>query len=153
MAIDTPVEDLGIEEALVAYLAGEATIAALIGTRIYPGIAEPRTAFPYLTYQVITDVNEKTLEAAAGCAEASIQLKCWGKSGVQGRRQARQLYRAVRNVLHGFGPADMAGTWVHECWINDRSDQDENPEGGRSDGDACVTCDVMIAYDDSVPTF
>jgi len=153
MPVDPIPEGLGIEEAVVKYLLGKAAIQAVLGDRIYPGMAEPKTKYPYVTYQVISDVDEKTLDSAAGQPEAIIQLKCWGQGMKQGRRQARQAYRALRDALHGFGPGDMAGTWVHEAWLTDRSDLDDDPVSGLSDGDACVLAELTINYDDSVPTF
>jgi hypothetical protein len=154
MPIDTTPEGIGIEEAVVKHLRADTAVAALIGDRLFPGIADAKAAYPYLTYQVISDVDDKTLEGGAGNADATIQLKCWGQAGKQGRRQARQLYRAIRDALHGFGPGMMAGvTWVHEAWITGRSDEDDSPDGGRSDGDACVMAELSIGYEDTVPTF
>ena len=44
-----------------ATLTQDATVGALLGTRIYPILAPPNTPFPYLTYQLISQQGEETM--------------------------------------------------------------------------------------------
>ena len=61
-----------------AYLSGDATVTGLVSTRIYPNVAPPDTAPPYITFRVVSGVPHNTLNESAALSSANrIQMDCY----------------------------------------------------------------------------
>jgi hypothetical protein len=88
-----------MEEALKALLAATAGVTALApAARINWGARAQGAALPALVLNVISDVEEYTLQAGDGLFRARVQADCYAVTTLQ----AKQLSRAVRAVLSGY---------------------------------------------------
>jgi len=66
-----------IEQGLYTLLAATSTIAAMVGTRIYPLILPEASVLPALTYQVVGGHSSATFDTA-GMTRLRMQFDCWG---------------------------------------------------------------------------
>ncbi len=95
-----------IERALRARLLADAPVAALVDTRVYPGLPLQRPTRPYITLTKIDKLSGLTMDGAVGPNEVRMQVDCWDDD-VDG---CRALADAVNGddsqsnsgPLHGF---------------------------------------------------
>jgi hypothetical protein len=91
-----------IGELLQRYLADDATIADLVGTRIYPVRLPQKVTFPAVSYQRISGVRIGHLHGVASAADPRYQIDAWAQT----QSAALELGAALRRRLEGF-----TGTW------------------------------------------
>jgi hypothetical protein len=101
-----------IEVALRSWLLQDATLASLVGTRIYPLLLPLDAATPAITYALVSD----PLQQAPGHYRQRIQYSVWARgetSAMQGFPVARQVKDAIRARVDGRGggkyPCEIAG--------------------------------------------
>ncbi len=95
-----------IESAIRTRLLADATVAALVGTRVYTGKMPQDATFPLITLTKVDKVSGLTLDGTVGPNQVRVQIDCWD-SGVDG---VRALADAVNGndsqssggPLHGF---------------------------------------------------
>lgn len=96
-----------IGAALRAHLAGDGSIAALVGSRIYPiRLPQPKkdqVNLPAIVYQRISGFRFKHLRGGEALARPRYQVDCWAQT----HDQATTLGNLVRQRLNGF-----SGTWT-----------------------------------------
>jgi len=102
-----------IEVALRAWLLQDATLAGLVGTRIYPLILPLDAPTPAITSALVSDPFQR----APGHYRQRIQFSIWAEgevSAMQGFPVARQVKDAIRARVDGRGgdkyPCEIAGT-------------------------------------------
>ncbi len=98
-----------VETGLRFHLLDEATIAGLVGARIYPLRLPQKATFPAIVLQRISSMRWKHLRGADALARPRYQVDCWAQT----HDAATSLGNLVRQRLNGF-----AGTWT----------SDESPE-------------------------
>ncbi|HOD85954.1 MAG TPA: DUF3168 domain-containing protein [Methanoculleus sp.] len=89
-----------IEVALRAWFLKDATIAGLVGTRIYPLHLPLDAATPAITYALVSD----PLQQAPGHYRQRIQFSIWAEgatSAMQGFPVAREVREAIRTLVDG----------------------------------------------------
>lgn len=62
-------------EAIVAALAANPAVVALVGAKIFPNVAPQGTVAPWVVYSVISDIPENALTGDASTRIASIRLQ------------------------------------------------------------------------------
>lgn len=102
-----------IKAALYSELSGNAGLAALVGSRIYPFAAPAGTAQlgPWITYTRSNSAHEQHLNGSAGLAEQTVFIDCWATDGVR----LEVLSEAIRRLLNGrvnasLGSGNFAAT-------------------------------------------
>lgn len=107
-----------------AVVLGDATIAALVGTRMYPSLLPQNPTLPALTYQQVSGVREVILDGPVDLVPFRIQVDCYAWTTLE--RDA--LAKAVRLKLHGFS-GDVGGsppTWrIGLASLDNEQDNDE----------------------------
>lgn len=101
-------------ESIYNILSNNAAVSAIVGTRIYPMRLPINTAYPAITYQLVSDVPENSKTGRAIYYNARVQVNCFarditGKSGVKG---AQELQRAVLSALERITPGVYGGILV-----------------------------------------
>lgn len=101
-----------IETALRTVLLADATVAALVGTRVYTGVMPQRPTFPLVTLKKIDKLSNLTLDDAVGPNTLRLQVDCWAQdgTGTAGADNVRALADAVNGSddqsrsgpLHGY---------------------------------------------------
>lgn len=90
---------MSLEAALYAELTGNAGVAAIVGTKIYPAGSVPSSAsLPYLSYQKISNEHVNYQGGSASLGRPRMQIDCWAASG----KAAVELYEAVKSALDNF---------------------------------------------------
>lgn len=74
----------------------------IVGGRVHPVLLPQNPTYPALTYQLISDPREHSLEGVDGLVEARYQLTAWALLYAD----VRSTTEAVRVALDGF-----SGTW------------------------------------------
>ena len=90
---------MSIETTLYTTLSGDAGVAALTSTRIYPNVAPEDTALPYLIYSAISSERFHTLPGIGNMQRKVIQIDC-NATTYSG---AKALTDAVISALEGNG--------------------------------------------------
>lgn len=96
-----------------ALLAGDPTVSALVGSRVYRyGRAPQRVTAPYITWTVVAGVPENTLPETPVVDRWELQIDCWSDNDGSGDQDAEVLAIAVRDALEAYhhvtniGPVD-----------------------------------------------
>ncbi len=117
---------MNAESAVRAALLADATVAALVGTRIGPMKLPQKPTLPAIVYQRIsTPGDPPALDGAKAAPKIRIQLSLWAES-FDG---ARQLAAAVEERLDGYSGPNGDGTSLRLVWLANMSD-DYEPETG-----------------------
>lgn len=91
-----------IEDDLRTEVLADAGISALIGTRYYPGVLPQKPTYPAVVAQVVSNVDEPTLDGVANIVRARVQINAWAETYAS----ARSVVDSVRALLDG-----TTGTW------------------------------------------
>lgn len=99
----TTLDDL--RPALFSYLTADSSIAALVGTRVYPVKAPEDETRALIVYSRISGIGDHTLRGVGGLARPRLQIDCWAPTP----DVAAQLARLVKARLDGFRGAIGTG--------------------------------------------
>lgn len=128
-----------IEEAIFDHLTGDAGVAALVGTRIYPTVIPQDAALPACAYQRISGPRDLAHDGPTGQALARIQFTCTATSygAVKG------LANAIREALDGFSGTmgSPSGAVVHVAMVDNEIDGYNQQTGLQT-----VRLDVIFRY-------
>lgn len=129
-----------LEAGLYAYLAADAGVSGLVGTRIYPLLLPQEPTLPALVYQRIsTNPLGHSHDGPNHLTRVRMQLRCHGATLLA----AKTLADAVRDALDGYSGA-MGTVTVQSVFREDEGDDDEPETGSWS-----VRADYMIVYDEA----
>lgn len=84
-----------LHRALYAFLSTYAPLTALIGTRIYPGVAPQETPFPYVTLHELHVGSHYHTEGASGTHDTLVQVDCWALAPLESKKLASLLRLAL----------------------------------------------------------
>jgi hypothetical protein len=93
-----------IYRALRAFLLADATIAAAVGTRIYPQKLPQAVTYPAITILRVSAPRANVLKGKASLARPRYQIDCWVRetTGATAFTVAQDLGGAVRSRLEGY---------------------------------------------------
>lgn len=111
--------EAALDEALFSILTADVGVSALVGTRVYPGVAEPGAALPYIVYEQTDDSPVQALDRATGLRTGGYALDCFGET----RAQARAVRKAAEAALAAYQGASPGGTYDVQGFF---------PEGGET---------------------
>ena len=94
----TPVVTQTLPEALRAFILADATVAALIGTRMYALILPQNPTMPALTYTIFGAGGILSHDGPSGLENPTVQIDAWGTT----YSDAFELAEAVRVRLNGY---------------------------------------------------
>ena len=78
-------------EYIPAVLGTDATLAALVGSRIYPLVRPQNSALPAITYQRISAPRVTSHGGDSGLTNPRYQFNCWSDSYLEARSMAERL--------------------------------------------------------------
>lgn len=96
---------MSIETELIAHLAADATLAALVSDRIHAVLMPQGGDFPAVTITRIASEEQLTMEPLAGHVLARFQLDAWAETGLE----AIAVGDAIRGALQGHAQAALDG--------------------------------------------
>ncbi len=121
-----------IEEMIGADLAADAGVAALVGTRIYPGPLAQEATLPAIGFGRISRVVDYTHSGPSTLEDGRFQFDCWAAT----HTGAIALARAVRTAFEG---KTMLGVSFVENEIDDKDTETGNWRR---------VLDMMISYEE-----
>lgn len=98
-------------------LAADASVAALIGTRIYPVLAPASAQMPLVTWRRSGIQRQQTLSRPMGMPRVTVEFSIYGVT----YENAREIADAMRQVLDGYGGAEGTTT-VNQTSLENESD-------------------------------
>lgn len=87
-----------IDEALFERLSENATLAALIDTRVYPGLAPQAGPWPAVVYTRITGSRESAFSEDMGLAHGTFQFDAWAVKYTEARAVADAVLGALKRA-------------------------------------------------------
>lgn len=103
----------GIGGQLAYLLKTDATVAGLIGTRVYPNIVPQRSSFPVVVYNQVTGGRTSVMTTDTGTVNSTWQLDVYAQTYAA----ARELASAVRKRIQryrGWTPVQVRADTVLE---------------------------------------
>lgn len=91
---------MSVETDFYSAVTGDATLAALVGTRVYPAILPDNATLPALVYSVISQVPI----GSGGCESTRVQVDCYAATYLTGVKALRDGLLALANAT---------GNWTH----------------------------------------
>ncbi len=88
-----------VNTTIYGLLSGASDVAALVGTRIIPGVAKESTDAPRITYQTISDLPYSLLAGGSNGKKARVQVNCWATT----RSGADDLAAKAKTALEASG--------------------------------------------------
>lgn len=101
-----------IEKALYTRLSGYAGLSALVSTRIYPFIAQQKSARPYLTYQRVSTVRPSAMAVDIGIAQARFQIDAWGDTYDSVKSVSEQVRAALQRFSGTVSAVDILDIYI-----------------------------------------
>jgi hypothetical protein len=96
-----------IEQGIHSILAENSALAALIGTRIYPGVLPPNPTLPCLSYTVISAPPSTALDGSSGFS-TRVQFDCWAAR----YGDVKAVQQALHDVFDAYAGTLPDGTNV-----------------------------------------
>lgn len=118
-----------LETDLRAFLIAQPAVAALIADRVFPAPAPQDTAYPFVTWTLITGQEVSSLTGPSGLRYPAYQLDCWADERERGGSylQAVAVAKAVRTALNGY-----SGMWdsgrVSAMFLDERDTRDDQEQ-------------------------
>ncbi len=126
-----------IEQGIHDLLLADTAVSGLIGNRLYPLMLPEAAMFPAASYQLISAIEQYTLDGPLGLTQARLQIDAWGQT----YGSAKILAAAIHAVLNGYDGTLDEGTAVFEIERDQATDGfDPNSRLYR------VQSDFMILY-------
>lgn len=94
--------------AVRSILVANVAVAALVGTRVYPGILPQDPTYPAVVLNVINAMDPVTHDGDAGLVDGMLQVDCYAETyaGMAG------LYDAVKAALNGYSVGNVQGIFL-----------------------------------------
>jgi hypothetical protein len=105
------------EAVLRSALIANATVAGLVGSRVYPVVAPASAALPFVTWRRVAIRRQQTLGGPMGMPVTSVEYSIYGAT----YEQAREVADAMRSVLDGYGGTSN-NTEVKQTSLEQESD-------------------------------
>lgn len=141
---------MAIENDVATYLAAQATVTALVGTRIYEHHIPQGGSRPAITYRVVGGNRNYHSTGPSGLTRTDIQLVFHGNDDGTGL-VPRQTYDAVRLKVDG-----QRGTWgsptVKSAFISLPQNATGSPVVGTEHGYPALTATLEVTHTESVPS-
>ena len=123
---------LSPKEAIQKLLLEAPAISAIVGAKLYPGIAPQGVNFPYGLYSRLSDGNDKHMGGSSGLKRARVQVEWFGLEATV----VEDLAAAMEEVLEDYeGPVEIGDRSLHFDLVSKEEDEDEDnlvvPEGGK----------------------
>ncbi len=134
---------MSIKQAVYDRLRGDATLAAVVGDRIYPDILPQQPAFPALTYIRRSVDRHKTFCGTGEMARSSFQVDAWALTYEDAERVAQH----VRTSLVDFKGimAGSPGVAVSDVRLENEFDLSDLEPGLFR-----VSMDFLISHDETI---
>lgn len=137
---------MAVEKAVRDYILADATVAALISTRLYPDVLDQSwttTDGPAVAYEIISTDEESTLADRAGSLHSRFQFICYADSRMTANATARAIKNSGITAIHGT----YSGVWISGVTIESGIRTSvEKPDDGKASYRYLSEFDLMVDY-------
>ena len=137
---------MAVEKAIRDYVLGNATVSALIGTRLTPEVTDQSwstTDGPAVTYEIISTDEEKLLSDRAGLCHSRFQFVCIADSRMSANATARAIKNSGIAAIKGtYSTINIRGVAV-ESGIRTYV---EKPDDGKASYRYLAEFDLIVSY-------
>ena len=137
---------MAVEKAIRDYVLANSTVAALIGTRLFPDVldqAYTTTDGPAVTYEIISTDEEATLADRAGSCHSRFQFVCYADTRMTANATARAIKNSGITAIHGT----YSGVWISGVQVESGIRTDiEKPDDGKASFRYLAEFDLMVDY-------
>lgn len=105
--------------AIYSILSGDATLAAIIGTKIYPVQAPQRTPPPFVVYRENNTIATDQKDGSAPKDLKSVQIDIYSGTYTEAHTAADR----IRVLLDAYS-GTVAGVTIRQMWFSDQDDGD-----------------------------
>ena len=126
---------------LVSLLAGESTISAIVGSRVYVSRAPQTAALPYIIITQISTDEFNTIDGTSGLRSVDFDIDCKSQRSVE----AMTLGDAVRDFVKDYTGTAGSQT-IKAVELNSETTDYEPPTDGSDSGIHTTLLDVSIQY-------
>lgn len=141
---------MSLKTAFRDHLLGDATITGYVGTRIFPFIAPPETALPYIIYSRIQADHDITFTGSSGMTDQLLEVDSYASDALT----TESMADAVRERCHGFR-GSMGTPTLDVRWMRlvDEDDRLTVANKGSEIVTHRVRQDISIWFIESIPSF
>jgi len=141
---------VSVDSAMYDHLTADATLATLVGARIYPDAAPQGGALPFIVYFAASTEHDRHLAAGSGLASVSFQIDVYAATSLS----RRSISDALFDRLHGYAGAMGTELFdVRSCTLEGPTHTYEPPSDGSEQGTYRGRHAAAIWHAESVPTF
>jgi len=133
-------------------LINDATVAALVDTRVHPQRAPQGGALPYEVFRRIDGDHQRHMTAASGLVKVIVQLDSVSESW----EEVKAMAEANREALDGYAGTlsiNNENLVVQEISLAGDRDGYIPPATAEDNGKHVITQDFEVWHEESVPTF
>jgi len=133
-----------LEEGIVSILRADATVAGLLGTRIYPWMRPQGTTFPAIVYELDGTDPEQDLDGYGGMTRAELSISCIDEQ----YGGAKTLAAAVLGALNGYTGTPTDGVAINSLVHDNDIGIVEDSQIGNSRGVSIIESSYVVWYSD-----
>lgn len=109
-----------MEKAIKSILVADATVLALVSTRVYPNWVPQGASMPAISFNQVSGIRDYSMDGADGMAQTLYQIDCWATT----YSETRDLADAVRGALSAYS-GTIAGVTIDVAFLQDENDVPE----------------------------
>ena len=106
-------------EVIYSILSNDATLAAIVGAKIFPVQAPQRTAIPFITYRENNTIPTDQKDGAAPKDQIQLQVDSYATTYTQ----AHTISARIRTLLDAY-TGTAQGVTIRQMWFSDQDDGD-----------------------------
>jgi hypothetical protein len=112
----------GIGAALRALILDSSAVAAIAGTRVFPGVIPQRSTFPAVAYSQITAQRTSVMGSDTGTVRATWQVDCYAITYADARRLASEVRKSLERKAGSFGSSVIAARTIQAIFVEADTD-------------------------------
>lgn len=130
---------------LYSHLTGDATLAALVSTRVYPGIAPDSAVFPYVVMTQAGYSGNHHLRGATTLISNLVQIDTYAATSVS----AFAVRDAIKARINGAYDTTFGSVKVRACTKEAETVVMESPDDGSDTGEWRLVETYRITYEEA----
>lgn len=142
---------MSIKGAIYEHLKDDASIAALVGTRIYPGNAPAGTDFPRITYGRTGNQHVRHMTGASGFAQPRFEITSWDTDDLVVEELAEHIRNRFDHFRGTMGTVSTAD--VRVAMLDSDSDGLVSPTDADDLPIHSRVLEFLIWHTETVPTY
>jgi hypothetical protein len=129
---------------LRTYLIADATIAAAIVARMYPGALKQGATLPAAVYHVISGQHEGSLERIEEAGEVRVQIDCHATTQLAAETLSAAMVARLKTLCEACPTTIGGGSKISDVGIQGPRDLPEGPSDGSDEWGYVSSLDALL---------